>query len=440
MFSVIVYIMIYTGIPTLYKYYKTVNLNTQINRVVNESDDMQELEYNLQIMKRHSNAIVTYEINGEFYNCFFQEYCTSVPNQNIDIRGRNGINYIKVDTSVKIDDELVYIHFIMPLSSTQEVQNILVLFLPLFGLLSVSMALLLSNLISSKLSSGIIKLNEDAKKITNLDFNVDQSIKSDDELGDLSISLKKLANELETNINQLQKTNEKLYSDIEKERIMEEERRAYIATLSHDLKTPLTAIKGQLEGMIYNVGKYKDRDTYLKKNVSLVNNMQEIIQSIIISSKLDDYNTTLNITDFNIIRHVTLVLDELDFNIEAKNIDVLVNIDNDLNIKADGSLFSKALTNLISNAIEYCDDNTQIVIAANQDYFEITNITKDFDDSILKDNLIFKPFYRQDKSRNKSGSGLGMYISKKIIELHKFKITPSFEKESKMFKLKIEFK
>lgn len=419
----------------MYRDYKQNVMQKQISQVVEQNRDMQTLEFRLQKMKRESNAIILYEIEGKTYNCYFQEYCTPINERIIDDFQQDHNNYITIDEKLDVDNREVLMHFIMPLSSTQEVQNILVLFLPLFGLLSISMSLILSYFISSRLSGGILKLNSDAQKITNLDFDVGQSIENDDELGDLSLSLKKLANELEKNIDELNSTNAKLTSDIERERKMEEERRAYIATLSHDLKTPLTAIKGQLEGMLYNVGKYKDRDTYLKKNIELTNDMQEIIQSIIVSSKLDDYNTTLKLDDFNLSKYIEDIIPDFEYKIEDKKLVVENNLEKNIIIKADASLFPKALTNLISNAIEYSDTESTITIDGNVESLMITNKASDFDVNMLKDDLIFKPFSRQDKSRNTTGSGLGMYISKRIIELHNFVISVEYVDQTVIIKI-----
>ena len=73
----------------------------------------------------------------------------------------------------------------------------------------------------------------------------------------------------------------KLTEDIERERNIEKERREFIGVISHELKTPITVISGQLEGMIYGIGKYKDRDKYLKESFNVTQNMRELVQELL---------------------------------------------------------------------------------------------------------------------------------------------------------------
>ncbi|MDL2211447.1 HAMP domain-containing histidine kinase [Erysipelotrichaceae bacterium OttesenSCG-928-M19] len=422
-FSVLIYFLIYGGIPVLYKYYKTVNFEKKVNYVLKNSEDLTTLNRNLELLREETNVNISYEYQGINYNCLIDGHCQEF---NEDIFRKTPRferdDFITRQEKLEINGEDLTINFTLPISSTKEVQNILFLFLPIFGLISVTMALLLSYAISTRLSKAIVSLRNDAKKITSLMFDIDQSVKSNDELGDLSHSLVVLANTLCLTLNDLQEANAKLHDDMEKERLREEERRAYIATLSHDLKTPLTAIRGQLEGMLYNVGKYKDHETYLEKNIDLTYEMEEMIQTIIISSKLDEYNLELVKQDINLLDCLKKSLLDFDYSIENKALDITMKVASDYIIKADSNLFGRVLNNLISNAIEYSQENSKIDIILSDDILSISNIVADFDDSLISEELIYKPFYRQDKSRNKNGSGLGMYIVKKICDLHGIKI------------------
>lgn len=412
-----IYFLIYFGVPTIYRYYNQINLTSKINKVINEDSTFKELEKDISALQKETHAVVELYYNNKSYECHFQySGCYEKKYEyNEDFKTRTDILYIEKELT--IDDKPLKITFIYPISPQSEVQDVLAWFFPVFGLLSIVLAALISYFISIRYSRGVILLNKNARKIAELDFDIKDSIQTDDELGELSTTLVQLSNHLESSFDELKRTNEKLNDEFEREKHKEEERRAYIAALSHDLKTPLTAIKGQLEGMLYNVGKYKDHEKYLQANLVLVNEMDEIVQSILISSKLDDYDLKLNKTDVNIKQIIDHYLFENEFNITEKNLTISTDFVTDT-ILADASLIKLVMSNLIGNAIVYADDNSEVVIRLTKDEFIIKNKVSDFNEDNLNDNKLLKPFYRGDKSRNKKGSGLGLYISDKICRLH----------------------
>ncbi|MDF9867006.1 two-component system sensor histidine kinase VanS [Bacilli bacterium PM5-3] len=437
-FSILVYFVIYAGIPGLYKSYKQNDFERRVNYVINNSDDITELTTNINILLREAAIGVRYEYQGQQYDCILTDECRQImkrPELNIN-KLNDREDYLTRTEVLIFNGKELTINFRLAISSTDEVRNILFMFLPIFGALSVTMAFILAYYISTRLSKSIVKLRNDAQMITSLNFDIEQSVKSDDELGDLSYNLVILANALNKTLSELKEANDKLYDDIEKERIKEEERRAYIATISHDLKTPLTAIKGQLEGMLYNVGKYKDHKTYLENNIVLANEMEKMIQSIIISSKLDDYNTEIYQQKVSLMQCLENSLDKLNYLIEKKELKIEIDIDKKMMINVDVNLFSRVLNNLIDNAVEYANSKSTIIIKEENNILSIENETFDFDDSLISEGLIYKPFYRQDKSRNKNGSGMGMYIVKKICDLHNIDVVLDYEND--IFKVSLD--
>lgn len=413
----LIYFLIYFGLPTIYRYYNQINLTTKINSVISKNTTFQELDKNIKLLQQETHAVIELKYDGKSYECRFQ-YSGCFEKQyeyNEEFKNRKDIIYI--EKNIMVDGNHVDIAFIYTISPQSEVQGVLVWFLPIFGIFSIILAALISYIISIRYSRGIILLNKNARKIASLDFDIQDSIQTNDELGELSATLVQLSNHLETSFDELKQTNEKLNDEFEKERTKEEERRAYIAALSHDLKTPLTAIKGQLEGMLYNVGKYKDREKYLQANLTLVNEMDEIVQSILFSSKLDDYDLKLNITEVNVRQIVEHYIAENEYSISKKNVIIKQEYLTDT-MMADASLIKLVFSNLIGNAIVYADDNSEITIRLNKNNFVIKNKVSEFNEDNLKDNKLLKPFYRGDKSRNKKGSGLGLYISDKICRLH----------------------
>lgn len=114
--------------------------------------------------------------------------------------------------------------------------------------------------------------------MSGLDFTWDCTEERSDELGILAHSLNELSRKLSSSLNDLQEANSRLEADIERERMLEQAQLDFFSAVSHELKTPITVIKGQLEGMLLNVGKYKERDKYLARSLEVVKAMERMVQ------------------------------------------------------------------------------------------------------------------------------------------------------------------
>lgn len=212
---------------------------------------------------------------------------------------------------------------------------------------------------------------------------------------------------------------------IERERQEEENRREFIATISHELKTPITIISGQLEGMIYNVGKYKDRDKYLKESYTSTQELRDLVNEMIEISKTDIMSASFKPSSIKINDLVESIIKRQEFLIDEKNLKISIKIDSDALIYADKDKFSKALYNIINNAIKYTPENESINIRLIERGFrasilEVENTGINISEESLKN--IFNPFFRVEKSRSRKtgGSGLGLYLTSQILIKHGF--------------------
>lgn len=112
-------------------------------------------------------------------------------------------------------------------------------------------------------------------------------VHSSDEIGRLAESLNIMAANLKGSISDLETANEQLQMEMKREREVETRRRELFAAVSHELKSPLTILKGQLEGMLYKIGIYKDRDAYLHKTLEVAEEMETLIGDILHVAKSD---------------------------------------------------------------------------------------------------------------------------------------------------------
>ncbi len=211
---------------------------------------------------------------------------------------------------------------------------------------------------------------------------------------------------------------------IESERMQEAKRKEFIATISHELKTPITIISGQLEGMIYNIGKYKDRDTYLQKSYDSTQELKTLVEEMIQVSKFEILEKKSESKEFDLNSLISKLIKRQMYLIEEKELKLDVKYQSEIFINADEERIAKAINNLINNAIKYSPENADLLIRLYKKenaILEIENTGITIDEK-HKDKL-FKPFYRVEKSRNRKtgGSGLGLYIVSQILREHGFK-------------------
>ena len=213
---------------------------------------------------------------------------------------------------------------------------------------------------------------------------------------------------------------------IESEREAENRRKDFVATISHELKTPITIISGQLEGMIYNIGKYKDRDTYLQKSYDSVQELKDLVNEMMEVSKSEILITELNLNKVNFSELLNKLVHRQMFLIEEKYLNVDLQIQENISVKCDEEKVTRAINNIINNAIKYSPQGENIIVrlykknTKHKVCLEIENTGITIDKQYL--NQIFEPFFRIEKSRSRKtgGSGLGLYIVSQIFKSHGF--------------------
>jgi len=283
-------------------------------------------------------------------------------------------------------------------------------------------AVIIAFLYARFLGRPIIEIAHVSKKMATLDMTWQCKTNRIDEIGMLAYNLNHMAKQLSTTLNELQSANIKLQDDIKKEREHERRRRDFFSAVSHELKTPVTILKGELDGMILNIGKFKDRDKYLQEAYKTSESIEKLVREIMTLAKLDTIN--LNVEQFNLSSVVGEVVKRYESLAGEKQLDIQFNSDSDVFLQADKTQLETVVSNVISNAIKYSFFGQSVKINLNIEskfgYLIVENIGVYIeDDEIAK---LWEPFYRADKSRNRDtgGSGLGLYIVKTILELHRF--------------------
>lgn len=276
------------------------------------------------------------------------------------------------------------------------------------------------------MTAPIKKVSRLSKQMADMDFSGFCSVGRTDEIGVLSDSLNTLSRKLVTTLSELQEANQKLQADIDMERRLEKQRVEFFAAASHELKTPITIIKGQLQGMLYHVGRYKDRETYLAKSLEVTDMLEKMVQELLTISRLDTPDYACKKNDINLSNFINDRLTAFEDLFIQKDLTVEHFISPEVYILGDMQLLQKVMDNLLGNAVAYSEAGNQIIVKLRKEN-EKANLTIENTGTHIPDEDIpqlFEAFYRVDRSRNRQtgGTGLGLYIVKTILDLHGAKI------------------
>lgn len=224
-------------------------------------------------------------------------------------------------------------------------------------------------------------------------------------------------------LDELKEKNLLLQRDIMREKQMEQQL-DFFSAVSHELKTPVTVLKGQLQGMLYRVGGYKDRDKYLRRSYEVVNSMDDMIKEILSVARIKSSGFALSRVTIALDKIVQGVIHNLEDIAINKGLQLHIELLEQAGVTVDKALFEKVISNLIGNAIKYTPDNGSVWIRIFREggniIFSVENESENIPEAEIPQ--LFDAFYRRDKSRSRKtgGSGLGLYIVKMILELHGF--------------------
>ncbi|TDQ41051.1 sensor histidine kinase [Aureibacillus halotolerans] len=271
---------------------------------------------------------------------------------------------------------------------------------------------LLTYFVSKSIINPIKKLMNATKKISegDLDFSVASDKK--DELGELSNTFEKMRLDLkEAQADQLR---------------YEKSRKELIASISHDLKTPLTSIKGYVKGIQDGVANTPEKvERYIRTIDHKANDMDVLLDEFFLYSKLDLERIPFKFEDMDLYSFFNDFIDELRFDIQMDqgSANLFANEEESYIVKADREQIKRVVTNIVQNSFKYMDKESQhLQVRLKSDLDQVFVKIKDNGSGISKEDLpfIFTSFYRTDSSRNSEtgGSGLGLSIAKKIVNGH----------------------
>ena len=301
-------------------------------------------------------------------------------------------------------------------SMLPEVESLIMDVVMVLAMILIFTSMILTAWIYKSIVTPIHHLQVATKKITdgNLDFEMPAG--GEDEIGELCTDFEEMRRRLK------ETAEEKLEA--------EKQNKELISNISHDLKTPITAVKGYVEGLMDGVADTPEKqEKYIRTIYNKANDMERLINELTFYSKIDTNRIPYHFDRINVNDYFADCVEELSIELEEQNIELAYfnYVDENVQVIADAEQIKRVINNIVSNSIKYIDKPKGYINIRVKDVGDFIQVEiEDNGKGIATKDLplIFNRFYRTDASRNssKGGSGIGLSIVKKIIEDHGGKV------------------
>ena len=232
-------------------------------------------------------------------------------------------------------------------------------------------------------------------------------VNSRDEIGVLGRNINELYQNLWQTIRSLEHENKRI-TQLEKEKI------AFLRAASHELKTPLAALRIMLENMQLNIGEYKNRDQYLAESVAQVDRLAAMVNDVLRSGSVAEQALRQE-KRLRIDKLLTEVVDDYHLLAKTRGMTFAVNTE-PTTIRANRGMMRHVISNLVSNAVRHGDASSVITITCDQHELAIENACKPLTKQQLQ--RVFDPFYRGSATtkQHTDSSGIGLYTVKMLLD------------------------
>ena len=279
--------------------------------------------------------------------------------------------------------------------------------LPYTMLGSLLVALLFSYIYSRFVTRPIRQMAAVTTTMQRLEKGARYPVRSSDEIGVLGRNINELYQNLWQTIRSLEHENKRI-TQLEKEKI------AFLRAASHELKTPLAALRIMLENMQLNIGEYKNRDQYLAESVAQVDRLAAMVNDVLHSGSVAEQALRQE-KRLKVDKLIAEIVD--DYTLLAKTRSMTFAVDaRPTTIRANRDMMRHIISNLVSNAVRHGDTGSVITITCDQHELAIENACKPLTKQQLQH--VFDPFYRSpsDKKQHADSSGIGLYTVKMLLD------------------------
>jgi len=350
--------------------------------------------------------------------------------ENDNVYDKEGIafnTYINPDTKEKYTTAFMPLgneQFLFSVTSVRHIDEAVSIFKNMvvpWLIVACIMALVIGAGFAFVITKPIVTLTSITTKMKNLDFSEHCTVSGEDEIGLLSNNINEMSDKLDVTIKELLAANEKLTEDISRERIIEKQRREFVAAVSHELKTPLAIIRAYAEGLIDGVSE-KKKDKYMNVIIEETKKMDTLVLDMLENSKLEAGAEKLNIKRYSVKKIAEKYIKLFDENFRQKDLNVILNCDGDGIADFDCDKIEQVISNFLSNAWKNSFEGGKVIVDITENEKNVRVSVENTGKQIPENELekIWDKFYKCDKSRERkdNGTGLGLSIAKNILILH----------------------
>ncbi|WP_374724321.1 sensor histidine kinase [Calidifontibacillus erzurumensis] len=271
----------------------------------------------------------------------------------------------------------------------------------LIGVISIFITLITIFLLSKFIVSPLLEMKRVTEQLSKGNHKIKLNTKRDDELGDLARSIQLLSD----NLHRLKK-----------------DRNEFLSSISHELKTPLTYLKGYADIARRPNITNEQRDEYLSIIKEEAENVVVLVNNLFELAKMDENQFTINKQPVRLKDFLEKIRQKFQPAFHEEKIDLKIICPPNISVSVDAVRFSQVISNLLDNALKHSPANTTVTVEVKQNKTGTTITISDEGEGIPEEDLpnIWDRLYRVEKSRSRStgGSGIGLAIVKKIVESH----------------------
>ncbi|MGQ4066680.1 sensor histidine kinase [Enterococcus mundtii] len=408
--SILSLIVLYFTMPVYYERMKLNEINKEFNQVAKsiENKDLATMQkvvdqYWLESGREQNLNLFLTNTDGIAFGSFFDE---SIGYSVISILSD------EMSLSQEITDKEGHTYYLLgnySMQSVAEASQVLLHLYPFIIIVSLIIGGIGAYYYSIYSTKKIKEISKVTEKMIELDADIRCDVKGTDEISLLAQDINHLYVSLIQTIDVLE-------LEVAKTKELEQAKSEFMQIASHELKTPVASLMGLIDGMIYNVGKFKDRERYLEVCKNILQEQTEMINNILFASRNNLPSDDVVYEEVSIKEMIEHKLTSFRILAEAEQKRLVVHL-TEQSIIGNKNDMDKILDNLLSNAFKYTKHEGEISLFFDGKQLVIEN---EVNQILTEEELskIFQPFYRPDfsRSRDTGGSGLGLFIVQQLFE------------------------